>query len=57
MKSTKTMKGQRGTKMRCDYGMDRSDNKGLNMKEAREGRSMGGGKDNLSHSIPGKSSS
>lgn len=56
MKNMKVESAARGTKMRQDYGMDKSDNKGMNMQEAREGRPMGGGMKNLSHSIPGKSS-
>jgi hypothetical protein len=53
-KTSYTESGVRGQQVKCATGRDDSSYK-VDDKVAREGRSMGGGKDNLSHSLSGAS--
>lgn len=45
-----------GMKIRQDNGKEDTSSGIANGKESHEGRSMGGGVNNLSHTLPGKSS-
>jgi hypothetical protein len=54
MKTSYDKSGVRGQTVKCATGRDDSSYK-VNDREAREGREMKGGKDNLSHSLSGAS--
>lgn len=53
-KDTETSKAPRGQKLVETFGKDTA-SMGVNENEARHGRSMGGGTDNLAHSLTGAS--
>lgn len=54
MSKSEQSKGARGQIIKTAHGRDDSSYK-VNDKEARDGKSMGGGVDNLAHSLSGAS--
>ena len=54
MKNSYTKSGVRGQTVMCATGRDDSSHK-VNESEAMKGREMGGGMDNLGHSLSGAS--